>query len=63
MHALTTGQAQRDLTDRAGVEALLRRFYGPVAERANTEAARIAWELHRRLTGIDSKELDAIVRQ
>ena len=34
---------------------------GPVAERAKIQAARIAWAMHRRLTGGDAQELDALV--
>jgi hemoglobin len=34
---------------------------GPVAERAKVQAARIAKSMHRRLRGIDSTELDALV--
>ncbi|MGH7290304.1 MAG: group III truncated hemoglobin, partial [Myxococcota bacterium] len=36
---------------------------GPVAERAKIQAARIAWAMHRRLTGNDSEALDDLVRQ
>ncbi|MGF2953487.1 group III truncated hemoglobin [Mycobacterium sp. THU-M116] len=36
-------------------------FRGPVAERAKLQAARIAWAMHRRLTGADTPELDALV--
>ncbi len=36
-------------------------FQGPVAEHAKTQAARIAWAMHRRLTGTDTPELDALV--
>ena len=36
-------------------------FQGPIAERAKTQAARIAWAMQRRLTGMDTPELDALV--
>jgi hemoglobin len=36
-------------------------YSGPVAEQAKTQAARIAWAMHRRLTGTDAPELDALV--
>lgn len=36
-------------------------YHGPIAERAKVQAARIAWAMHRRLTGGDSAELDAVV--
>jgi hemoglobin len=36
-------------------------YCGPVAERAKVQAARIAWAMHRRLTGTDIPELDAQV--
>lgn len=36
-------------------------FQGPVAEHAKTQAARIAWAMHRRLTGTDTPELDTLV--
>jgi hemoglobin len=36
-------------------------YCGPVAERAKIQAARIAWAMHRRLAGGDSRELDALV--
>ena len=36
-------------------------YSGPVAERAKTQAARIAWAMHRRLTGTDTPELDTLV--
>jgi hemoglobin len=32
-------------------------YRGPVAERAKVQAARIAWAMHRRLTGVDAPEL------
>lgn len=38
-------------------------FCGPVAEHAKIQAARIARAMHRRLTGDDSRNLDALVRQ
>jgi hemoglobin len=37
-------------------------YCGPVAEQAKTQARRIAWAMHRRLTGTDAPELDAFVR-
>lgn len=37
-------------------------YRGPVAERAKTQAARIAWAMNRRLTGVDSAELATLVR-
>ena len=36
-------------------------YRGPVAEHAKTQAARIAWAMHRRLTGTDAPELDTLV--
>ncbi|MFZ0831996.1 MAG: group III truncated hemoglobin [Mycobacterium sp.] len=36
-------------------------YRGPVAEQAKVQATRIAWAMHRRLTGNDSQELDALV--
>jgi hemoglobin len=38
-------------------------YQGPVAERAKVQATRIAWAMHRRLTGNDSEELDRLVQQ
>lgn len=38
-------------------------YRGPVAEQAKTQARRIAWAMHRRLTGTDAPELDAFVRE
>lgn len=35
-------------------------YCGPIAEHAKVQAARIAWAMHRRLTGNDSLELDAL---
>ncbi|WAC90331.1 group III truncated hemoglobin [Mycobacterium sp. Aquia_213] len=36
-------------------------YRGPAAERAKLQAARIAWAMHRRLTGVDAQELDALL--
>lgn len=36
-------------------------YSGPIAHRAKTEGARIAWAMHRRLTGGNAAELDALV--
>lgn len=36
-------------------------FRGPHAERAKLQAGRIAWAMHRRLAGGDSRELDAVL--
>ena len=36
-------------------------YRGPVAELAKVQARRIAWAMHRRLTGGDAPELDAFV--
>lgn len=36
-------------------------FQGPVAERAKIQGSRIAWAMHRRLTGTDTPELDSLV--
>lgn len=36
-------------------------FRGPIADRAKIQASRIAWAMHRRLTGTDAPELDALV--
>lgn len=38
-------------------------YAGPMAERAKRAAARIAWSMHRALTGADSPELNALVRR
>ncbi|CDO87550.1 cyanoglobin [Mycobacterium triplex] len=43
---------------RATVDEMYR---GPAAERAKVQAARIAWAMHRRLTGVDADELDALL--
>lgn len=36
-------------------------YRGTAAERAKVQAARIAWAMHRRLTGVDAQELDALL--
>lgn len=36
-------------------------FRGPIAERAKIQGTRIAWAMHRRLTGTDTPELDSLV--
>jgi hemoglobin len=36
-------------------------YRGPIAEHAKIQAARIAWAMHRRLTGGDAHQLDALV--
>jgi hemoglobin len=36
-------------------------FRGPIAERAKIQGSRIAWAMHRRLTGADSPELDSLL--
>jgi hemoglobin len=36
-------------------------YRGVVAERAKVQATRIAWAMHRRLTGVDTQELDALL--
>lgn len=36
-------------------------FRDPSAERAKIQGARIAWAMHRRLTGTDTPELDALI--
>jgi hemoglobin len=36
-------------------------FEGPIAERAKVQGTRIAWAMHRRLTGTDTPELDALI--
>lgn len=36
-------------------------FQGPAAERAKIQGTRIAWAMHRRLTGTDTPELDALI--
>lgn len=36
-------------------------FRGPIAERAKIQGSRIAWAMHRRLTGADSPDLDALI--
>jgi hemoglobin len=37
-------------------------YCGPVAEHAKVQAAPVAWAMHRRLTGNDAPELDAVAR-
>ena len=36
-------------------------YRGPIADRAKVQAARIAWAMHRRLTGTNTPELDVLV--
>jgi hemoglobin len=36
-------------------------YRGPAAERAKLQAGRIAWAMHRRLTGLDARELDVLL--
>ncbi|OBK14375.1 group III truncated hemoglobin [Mycobacterium asiaticum] len=36
-------------------------YTGPAAERAKVQAGRIAWAMHRRLTGSSASQLDAVV--
>jgi hemoglobin len=36
---------------------------GPLAERAKTQAARIAWSMHRALPGGDAHELNTLVER
>ncbi|ORA18683.1 group III truncated hemoglobin [Mycobacterium asiaticum] len=36
-------------------------YTGPAAERAKVQAGRIAWAMHRRLTGTDARELDVFL--
>lgn len=36
-------------------------YCGPIAERAKVQATRIAWAMHRRLTGTDTAELDTLL--
>jgi hemoglobin len=36
-------------------------YDGPLAERAKTQAARIAWSMHRALSGGDASELNTLV--
>ncbi len=38
-------------------------YRGPVAERAKIQATRIAWAMHRRLTGADAPELDTLLER
>lgn len=38
-------------------------YSGPVAEQAKIQASRIAWAMHRRLTGGDAPELDALLKR
>lgn len=38
-------------------------YSGPFAERAKRQAARIAWAMHRALTGGDATELNALVER
>ncbi|OBK52735.1 cyanoglobin [Mycobacterium gordonae] len=42
-------------------EAVDELYCGPVAEHAKLQAARIAWSMHRRLNGVDARELDALL--
>jgi hemoglobin len=35
-------------------------YGGPLAERAKTQAARVAWSMHRALTGGDASELNTL---
>lgn len=36
-------------------------YHGPVADQAKIQGRRIAWAMHRRLTGRDASELDAYI--
>ncbi len=36
-------------------------YRGPHADQAKTQATRIAWAMHRRLTGTDNRDLDVLV--
>ena len=36
-------------------------YRGPAAERAKLQAGRIAWAMHRRLPGLDARELDVLL--
>jgi len=36
-------------------------YRGPIAQHAKVQAARIAWAMHRRLTGTNTPELDTLV--
>lgn len=45
------------------VDTVDQMYRGPVAEQAKTQARRIAWAMHRRLTGGDAPELDTFVRE
>lgn len=38
-------------------------FSGPAAEQAKVQAGRIAWAMHRRLTGSDAAELTALLNR
>lgn len=38
-------------------------YAGPLAERAKRQAARIAWSMHRALTGADALELNTLVER
>jgi hemoglobin len=60
-HALTTRHFVRWLE--LWKTAVDQMYRGPVAEHAKTQAVRIARAMHRRLTGTDSPELDALVSQ
>ncbi len=42
-------------------EAVDELYDGPVAEHAKLQAARIAWSMNRRLNGVDTRELDALL--
>ena len=58
-HALTANHFLRWLT--LWNRTIDQMYQGPVAEHAKIQAARIARAMHRRLTGNDSAELDALV--
>lgn len=38
-------------------------YAGPLAERAKRQAARIAWSMHRALTGSDAADLNTLVQR
>lgn len=60
-HALTAEHFVRWLA--LWNDTLDQMYRGPIAERAKIQAARIAWAMHRRLTGTDSPALDDLVRR
>lgn len=57
--ALSTSHFIRWLT--TWYDTLDEMYAGPLAERSKRQAARIAWSMHRALTGADAPELNTLV--